>query len=68
MNKELPDHISVMLRYVSKAVWGDETRELISSCLIPAVKKMVSLFKDDNPYRGVLEATLVLLKTERDRS
>jgi len=68
VNGELPDHISVMLRYLSFAVRGDDTRDLISSCLIPAVEKMIPLFKSNgNPYQGVLQATLKVLETERDR-
>jgi len=69
VNGELPDHISIMLRYLSVTVRGDETRDLINLCLIPAVKKMIPLFKDSgNPYQGVLQATLKALETERDRS
>ena len=69
VNGELPDHISIMLRYLSAAVRGDETRELISLCLIPVAKKMIPLFKDSgNPYQGVLQAALKALETERDRS
>ena len=69
VNGELPDHISVMLRYLSIEVRGDETLELIRACLIPAVKKMISLLKDSgNPYHGVLQAALKALEAERDRS
>jgi nitrate reductase molybdenum cofactor assembly chaperone NarJ/NarW len=68
VNGELPDHISVMLQYLSIVVRGDDTRELINSCLIPAVKKMIPLFKNsENPYQGVLQATLKVLETERER-
>ncbi len=68
-NGELPDHISVMLRFLSDQDRSDETMDLISYCLIPSVKKMVSLFKDgNNPYRGVLEATLALFEQEHGRS
>ena len=69
MNKELPDHISVMLRFLSDRERSSENMDLISYCLIPAMKRMVSLFKDGtNPYRGVLETALVLLETEKGRS
>jgi nitrate reductase delta subunit len=69
VNGELPDHISVMLRSLSRQERSIETRDLISYCLIPAVKKMVSLFKDyANPYRGVVEAALVVLEQELVRS
>ncbi len=68
VNGELPDHISVMLRFLSDRERSSENMDLISYCLIPAMKKMVFLFKDGaNPYRGVLEAALVLLETEKGR-
>ncbi len=68
-NGELPDHISVMLRFLSHAERNNETMDLISYCLIPAMKKMVSLFKDSaNPYQGVLETALVLLEPEKGGS
>jgi nitrate reductase molybdenum cofactor assembly chaperone NarJ/NarW len=68
VNGELPDHISVMLRFLSHAEPNNETMDLISYCLIPAMKKMVSLLKDANPYREVLEAALIMLEQERGRS
>ncbi len=66
LNGELPDHICVMLRFLGGAAPGVETRELIDYCLIPAAKKMISLFNDgDNPYRGVVEAALLVLEQDR---
>jgi nitrate reductase delta subunit len=63
---ELPDHISVMLRFLSVGNRGEESRELIDYCLIPSVRKMVKCFGErENPYHGVLEALLLVL--ERDR-
>jgi nitrate reductase delta subunit len=63
---ELPDHISVMLRFLSMSNRGDERQELIDYCLIPSVKKMVKCFgENENPYHGILKA--VLLTLERDR-
>ncbi len=62
---ELPDHITVMLRSLSAREWDAETGDLVSFCVIPALKRMVSLFKDDdNPYQGVLEAALVVLEED----
>ncbi len=62
---ELPDHIAVMLRSLSSPERSVETVDLVGSCLIPAMEKMISLFKDDtNPYRSVLETALVVLKEE----
>jgi nitrate reductase molybdenum cofactor assembly chaperone NarJ/NarW len=69
VNGELPDHISVMLRFLSDRERSSENMDLISYCIIPAMKKMISLFKDGaNPYRGVLDAALMLLETEKGRS
>jgi len=69
LNGELPDHISVMLRSLALPERSSETRDLLGYCLIPALKKMVSLFKGDaNPYQGVVEATLAVLEQERIRT
>jgi nitrate reductase delta subunit len=69
IHKELPDHISVMLRLLSVQARGDEIRDLISYCLIPAVKKMIPLIEDNgNPYQDALQAVLISLEMERDRS
>ncbi len=63
---ELPDHISVMLRFLSIIDMGEERQELIDYCLIPSVKKMVECFtEDDNTYQGILEAVLLVLEDER---
>ncbi|HSB04976.1 MAG TPA: molecular chaperone TorD family protein, partial [Thermodesulfobacteriota bacterium] len=63
---ELPDHLSTMLRFAPNCAKA-EREELISECLVPAVKKMVSGFEDGgNPYRGVLQALLLVLQTESE--
>jgi nitrate reductase delta subunit len=63
---ELPDHISVMLRFLSMSKRGEERQELIDYCLIPSVKNMVKCCgENENPYHGILKA--VLLTLERDR-
>ncbi len=65
LDGELPDHICVMLRFLAGADANDETRDLTSYCLIPALRKMVALFKDkENPYQGVLQTVLASLETE----
>ncbi len=69
LGSELPDHISVMLRFLGSAPGDAERDELVSYCLIPAAKKMISLFEDSgNPYRGVVEAVLLTLEQERGSS
>jgi nitrate reductase delta subunit len=63
---ELPDHLSTMLRFAPNCTKA-EREELISECLVPAVKKMVSGFEDgSNPYRGVLQALLFVLQRESE--
>lgn len=62
---ELPDHISVMLRFLSVSDGGEERQELIDYCLIPSVRKMVKCFREnDNPYQGILKAVLLALEEE----
>lgn len=61
---ELPDHLGIMLRFTSSCI-APEREELVSECIFPAVKKMVSGFGDNkNPYKGVLEALLLFLQKE----
>lgn len=63
--KEPLDHIAVMLRSLVVQESVEEARELISYCMIPAVKKMIPLLQDGvNPYREVLQAVLLTLETE----
>ena len=63
---ELPDHLSTMLRFAPNCTKA-EREELISECLVPAVKKMVSGFEDgSNPYRGVLQALLLVFQKESE--
>jgi nitrate reductase delta subunit len=59
--RELPDHLAVMLRFVSSQNDG-EREELISECMLPALKKMIAAFEgSDHPYQGVFEALLHVL-------
>jgi nitrate reductase delta subunit len=61
---ELPDHLGIMLRFASTCT-NAEREELVNECIVPAVKKMVSGFEDtSNPYRGVLQALLLVLQRE----
>jgi len=58
---EWPDHLVVMLRFLSAEVDGEEA-ELIDECILPALKKMIKRFEGTaNPYRGVLEALFFIL-------
>ena len=60
--QELPDHLSVMLRFLSQQNNG-EREELISECILPALKKMVIGFEGkENPYTPVLQALFLILR------
>jgi nitrate reductase molybdenum cofactor assembly chaperone NarJ/NarW len=64
VGNELPDHISIMLRFASTCT-NAEKEDLTSECIVPAVRKMISEFEDgSNPYRGVLQALLLVLRRE----
>lgn len=59
---DLPDHLCVILRFLDGRKPGEVERELVTDCLIPALKKMVEGFTEStNPYRGALQALLLLL-------
>lgn len=61
--QELPDHLGVMLEFLAKSKDEDEIEELISLCIIPALKKMLEGFEDRaTPYQGVLQALLLVLQ------
>ncbi len=60
--KELPDHLSVMLRYLAVAGDTPETEDLVGTCLVPALRKMAgSIEHNANPYAYALEALLLCL-------
>jgi nitrate reductase molybdenum cofactor assembly chaperone NarJ/NarW len=61
---QLPDYLPVLLRLLSNL--DDDLRSsLISECLVPAVEKMLTTFKDaTNPYRSLLEVVRKRLQTE----
>jgi nitrate reductase delta subunit len=50
---ELPDHLSVVLRYAAQAEDG-ERRELLEFCLLGPVDKMIASLSEANPYRALL--------------
>ncbi|MBT1074428.1 nitrate reductase molybdenum cofactor assembly chaperone [Geobacter grbiciae] len=65
---DLPDHLCVILRFLSGREVGEVEHELVTECLVPALKKMEAGFAETtNPYRGLLQA-LILLFRERSGS
>jgi nitrate reductase delta subunit len=60
--KELPDRLSVMLRFLARDDDKEEREELLSFCILPALRKLVQRFSEEgNPYRDLLKAILLLL-------
>ena len=58
--KELPDHISIVLSFLPHYTF-EEREEFIEYCLLPSIKKMSEGLSDENPYKKVLSALLKLL-------
>jgi nitrate reductase delta subunit len=56
VGRELPDHISVVLRLLA-LVGGSEEDDLVALCLSPAIDRMLeSLADEENPYSWALQA------------
>ena len=63
---ELPDHISLVLRYLDVADEEDRLC-LIGDCLIPALSRIAARFEQSgNPYRYVLQALLSLISCQHE--
>lgn len=62
---QLPDYLPVLLRLLTKPVDGELRNSLIGQCMVPAIEKMLSSFKDtENPYQYLLEAVRTTLQSE----
>lgn len=59
--EELPDHLSVMLRFADR-VEGEELRELLQYCLLRPVQIMMERLEASNPYVQVLASLLEILR------
>lgn len=65
---ELPDHLCLILRFIALNRRIAETDELVHECVIPALRHIVSVTADDNPYRNALDALLIWLSDLSDSS
>ncbi len=66
LGTELPDHLSMVLRFLARVGDGEESRELVSLCLVPALDKMVgSLGSEKNPYLWALQALSACIRSRR---
>ena len=60
--RELPDHITVLLRFLAGPADDEEARILVEDGLAPALSKMIGTFGDSgNPYGDVLRALRMVL-------
>jgi nitrate reductase delta subunit len=59
---ELPDHASVILRFLKAEPPGPEKEELIGDCIVPALHKVLRAIEGKKtPYGNVLRALLLYL-------
>lgn len=62
---QLPDYLPVLLRLLTKLDDQELRNSLMSECLVPAIEKMLTSFKDtENPYRHLLEAVRTTLQSD----
>jgi nitrate reductase delta subunit len=66
---ELPDHLVMVLRFLSRGSEDEFSQVLIKEGLVPALEKMVQVFGDKSgqPYRLLLEALSLLLQDQGRR-
>jgi nitrate reductase delta subunit len=64
---ELPDHLCILLRFLSARDGTNEASELVDDCLIPALSRMAgSVQLGESSYRWVLKALLLWLQKKRE--
>ena len=69
VEKELPDHLPVILHFLATVREPDVSRVLLRDCLVPALTKMAAAFPDTgNPYGNLLHAVLMTLRAEVDET
>lgn len=61
---ELPDHLCWLLRLFAAVPGDPEVRELVESCLRPAVRSLEQKLARDNPYATLLQGLYLLLANE----
>ncbi|HEY4716705.1 MAG TPA: nitrate reductase molybdenum cofactor assembly chaperone [bacterium] len=66
--KELPDHVSVVLGFLPRYDNEEERVEFIEFCLLPSVEKMEQGLSDGNPYKDPIRALLIILRKELSNS
>jgi nitrate reductase molybdenum cofactor assembly chaperone NarJ/NarW len=69
IDKELPDHLAVILRFLAQSPVDEEKDMLVHECMILALETMLKgeVKEEDNPYRAILRALLLMLEKEKAR-
>lgn len=63
--RELPDHLPVVLRWLARVYGTELYTDMVSECVLPALRKMDGVLAEGtNPYRGVLQAVAVVLEQD----
>jgi nitrate reductase delta subunit len=62
---ELPDHLTVILRLLSRMESDEDRSELVKLILAPALARMNKAFEDGgNPYAGVIRAVDLIIRRD----
>jgi nitrate reductase molybdenum cofactor assembly chaperone NarJ/NarW len=67
LGKELPDHLSLVLRLLEEERCEDERLVLVEDCLVPAISRLVGALGQHtrpNPYGNLLQALVMLLQKQ----
>ncbi len=62
---ELPDHLSVVLRFLEQCEPGPEREDLVVQCVVPALRKIIRAIEGKSPYEDVLNGLLIYLTPQR---
>lgn len=61
---EMPDHLSLVLRFLGRNQDDPDTQEFTTECLIPAVTRIIAGLDDSaGPYKPALHALLLILES-----
>lgn len=63
---EMPDHLSVVLRFLGQYPDDPDAQEFITECLVPAVTRIIAGLQDQGgPYAAALHGLLVIVQTSQ---
>lgn len=61
---EMPDHLSILLRFLALLEEDYPTHSFIRECLVPALSEMEAKPKEGNPYHHVIRALALTFEKE----